>query len=107
MHVDDVTRMQHVREAALEAVELVRESTRQDLDTDRKLALAIVRLLEIVGEAANGVSSTYQKAHPELPWVGMISMRNRLIHGYFEINLDVVWKTVQEDLPSLLEELES
>ncbi len=107
MHVDDVTRMQHVREAALEAVELVRESTRQDLDTDRKLALAIVRLLEIVGEAANGVSSTYRKAHPELPWVGMISMRNRLIHGYFEINLDVVWKTVQEDLPSLLEELES
>jgi uncharacterized protein with HEPN domain len=107
MHVNDEERIKHIREAALEACELIRDETRQDLDTDRKLSLALVRLLEIVGEAANGISSGYRQGHPELPWNGMVSMRNRLIHGYFDINLDIVWKTIQEDLPYLLEKLQS
>lgn len=107
MHVDDNARITHIRQAALEACELMRDATRADLDADRKLSLAVVRLLEIIGEAANGISSEYQEAHPELPWSGMISMRNRLIHGYFDINLDIVWKTIQEDLPYLLEKLNS
>ncbi len=98
MHVDDDTRMQHIREAAQEAIELMGDAGRKDLDTDRKLSLAIVRLLETIGEAANGVSLEYRQAHSNLPWSGMISMRNRLIHGYFDVNLDVVWKTVEEDL---------
>ena len=107
MHVNDEERIKHIREAALEACGLIRDETRQDLDTDRKLSLALVRLLEIVGEAANGISSGYRQDHPELPWSGMVSMRNRLVHGYFDINLDIVWKTVQEDLPYLLEKLQS
>lgn len=107
MHVDDASRIQHMREAALEACEMTVETTRADLDADRKLSLALVRLLEVIGEAANGISCSYQQSHPELPWTGMISMRNRLVHGYFDINLDIVWKTVQEDLPFLLEKLES
>jgi len=105
MHVDDASRIQHIREAALEARDLMQGATRSELDTDRKLSLAVVRLLEIIGEAANGISLSYQQSHPELPWTGMISMRNRLIHGYFDVNLDIVWKTVQEDLPYLLESL--
>ena len=107
MHVDDDTRMQHIHEAAREALELMGDASRNDLDSDRKLSLAVVRLLEIIGEAANGVSSEYQQAHPDLPWAGMISMRNRLIHGYFDVNLDVVWKTMKEDLPELLRRLDS
>jgi len=107
MLVDDASRIHHIRDAALEACELARGATRVDLDTDRKLSLAVVRLLEVIGEAANGISFQYQQAHPELPWVGMISMRNRLIHGYFDVNLDIVWKTIQEDLPYLLEKLQS
>ncbi len=106
MYVDDETRLQHIREAAIEACQMMQGAIRQDLDTDRKLSLAIVRLLEIIGEAANGISLNYQQSHPELPWIEMISMRNRLIHGYFDVNLDIVWKTVQEDLPSLLKRLD-
>lgn len=106
MHVNDEGRIKHIREAALEACELTRDETRQNLDTDRKLSLALVRLLEIIGEAANGISSDYQQVHPELPWNGMVSMRNRLIHGYFDVNLDVVWRTVKEDLPNLLHKLQ-
>jgi len=90
MHVNDGERIEHIREAALEACEMIRNETRQNLDTDRKLSLALVRLLEIIGEAANGISSGYRLGHPELPWSGMVSMRNRLIHGYFDVNLDVV-----------------
>jgi len=107
MHVDDRTRMEHIREAAQEVLDLMEDASRNDLDLDRKLSLAVVRLLEIIGEAASGVSSEFQQAHPELPWAGMISMRNRLIHGYFDVNLDVVWKTVREDLPELLSKLDA
>ena len=105
MHVDDASRIRHIREAALEACALSKGTTRADLEIDRKLSLALVRLLEVIGEAANGISSSYQRSHPELPWTGMISMRNRLIHGYFDVNLDIVWKTVQDDLPYLLDKL--
>ena len=105
MHVDDETRLKHIREAALEALEMVRDSTREDLDTDRKLSLAVVRLLEIIGEAANGPSSEFKLSRTDLPWTGIIGMRNRLIHGYFDLNLDIVWQTIQEDLPFLLENL--
>jgi len=107
MHVDDDIRMQHIREAAQEAVELMGDASRDDLGSDRRLSLAVVRLLEIIGEAAHGVSPEYQRAHAGLPWTGMIGMRNRLIHGYFDVNLDVVWKTVKEDLPALLRNLDS
>ena len=105
MHVDDETRLKHIREAALEALEMVRDATREDLDTDRKLSLAVVRLLEIIGEAANGLSSEFKLSRTDLPWTGIIGMRNRLIHGYFDLNLDIVWQTIQEDLPFLLENL--
>jgi uncharacterized protein with HEPN domain len=106
MFVDDQTRLEHMRQACNEAIELTRNACREDLDTDRKLNLALARLLEIIGEAANGISPEFKESHPTLPWHGAISMRNRLIHGYFDINLDVVWRTVKEDLPDLLVKLE-
>ena len=65
-----------------------------------------MRLLEIVGEAARGVSSDCQSDHPGIPWRKMIGMRDRLIHGYFDVNLDVVWSTISQDLPPLIAALE-
>jgi uncharacterized protein with HEPN domain len=65
-----------------------------------------VRLLEVIGEAARGVSPEFRNSHPDLPWKNMVGMRDRLIHGYYDINLDVVWKTVTEDLPPLISQLE-
>jgi uncharacterized protein with HEPN domain len=67
----------------------------------------LIRLLEIVGEAASQVTDDFQKQYPEIPWAQMIGMRNRLVHAYFEINLDVVWATITHNLPSLVHHLES
>jgi uncharacterized protein with HEPN domain len=69
------------------------------------LNLSLVRLLEIIGEAARGISTEFRNIHPDLPWRSMIGLRDRLVHGYFDINLDIVWQTIAEDLPSLLSQL--
>lgn len=64
--------------------------------------MALTKLLEIVGEAAKQVSTETRAQHPEAPWAAAARMRDRLVHHYFDINLDVLWKTVTEDLPDLL-----
>jgi uncharacterized protein with HEPN domain len=106
MHMDDPTRLRHMLEAAREAMDMARGQHRGDLDTDRKLCLSLVHLLEIVGEAATGVSPDFRARHSDLPWKKIMGMRNRLIHGYFDVNLDIVWQTVTEDLPDLVGKLE-
>lgn len=93
-------------DAAIEAVGFVKGRSRSELDTNRMLSLSLVRLLEVIGEAAHGVSSTFRENHPEMAWKQMSGMRNRLIHGYYDINLDIVWKTVTEDLPVLIQQIE-
>ncbi len=70
------------------------------------LAFALVRLLEIVGEAARGVSSEFRSNHPDIPWRSVIATRDHLAHGYFDVNLDIVWSTITTDLPPLVAELE-
>ena len=106
MFEDDSVRIKHVLDAAREAIEFVKDRSRQDLDNDRKLNLALVRLLEIIGEAARGISQEFRQQHPNLPWKSIIGMRDRLIHGYFDVNLDVVWQTATEDLPGLVAQME-
>ena len=66
---------------------------------------AIVRCMEIIGEAANQLSPETRELMAAVPWRGIISMRNRLVHAYFDINLDIVWEGVRNDLPALLEEV--
>lgn len=70
------------------------------------LALSLVRLIEVVGEAATQVTRDFQNQHPEIPWAQIVGMRNRLIHAYFDIDLDRVWKIVKDDLPPLIMKLE-
>ena len=70
------------------------------------LMLSLTRLLEIIGEAANGVSESFREEHKDIPWKKIIGMRNRLIHGYFDIDPDIVWETVKTDLPPLVSKLE-
>ena len=106
MFEDDNVRIRHIFEAAHEAVAFSHGRSRADLDSDRRLNLSLVRLLEIVGEAARGISPDFRKAHPDLPWKSMVGMRDKLIHAYFDINLDVVWETVTQDLPPLITQLE-
>ena len=99
---DDRVRIQHALDAARKLVESTKSWRRQDLDLDQLPTLGLIRLLEVVGEAASLVSEETRAAHPGVPWRKMTGLRNRLIHGYFNVNLDIVWETVQTALPQLL-----
>ncbi len=104
--VDDTSRLHHIIEAAEKAREFTKGRTRSDLDRDAMLSLALVRLLEIIGEAAWGISEKLRSKYPEIAWREMTAMRNRLIHGYFDVNQDTVWETVITELPPLVTQLQ-
>ena len=76
------------------------------MDADEKLTLALVRLIEVLGEAAKGVSQTFRETHPEISWREIAGTRDRLIHGYFDVDLNIVWQIVTKDLPALILQLE-
>jgi len=103
---DDQVRLRHMLDAAKEAVGFAKGRSRTELDTNRMLSLSLVRLLEVIGEAAYGISPSFRESYPDMAWKQMSGMRNRLIHGYYDVNLDIVWKTVTEDLPVLIKQLE-
>ena len=102
----DAAHLGHMLDHAREARAIVQGRTRTDLDRDRLLNLALVRLLEIVGEAANRVSSAGRADHPDIPWTEVVGLRNRLIHGYDQVDFDILWQIVTGDLPPLIEGLE-
>lgn len=106
MRRDDWVRLRHMLDAAQDAMSFIRERRRADLEDDRMLVLSLVKCLEIIGEAAARVSKDIQREAPQIPWADIVGMRNRLIHGYYEVDLDRVWDTVQDDLPPLMEALE-
>jgi uncharacterized protein with HEPN domain len=89
-------------EAAETAYGFVSGKARGDLDADRMPVVALVRAIEIVGETGSKVSAPTRKTAPEIPWSLIVSMRNRLVHAYFDIDHQVVWKTATEELPCLL-----
>jgi uncharacterized protein with HEPN domain len=105
-HEDEV-RLRHMVDHGREAVGMLEGRTRQDLERDRQLNLAIVRLLEIVGEAASRTSADTRSSLPQIPWPEIVGLRNRVIHGYDSVDLDIVWETVTSDLPPLIEAIES
>ena len=102
MRKDDAIRLRHMVDAAEEAISFASDRKREDLDLDRMLALSLVKEIEIIGEAASKVADACRTAHPEIPWPSIVTMHHRLIHGYFNINLDIVWATVTEELPPLV-----
>ncbi len=106
MPKSEQVRLRHMLDAAREAASFVHGKTRADLDTDRQLNLSLVRLIEIIGEAAQQVSAVTQQRHTEIPWPDIIGMRHRLIHGYDEVDLDIVWQVVTHDLPPLVTALQ-
>ena len=103
----DDDRVVHMLAAARRAVALTRDGARSDLDDNDVLALALTHLLEILGEAAKGVSAEMKERYPELPWSQMSATRDRLIHGYFSVDLDIVWQIVRHDLPPVVAALEA
>jgi uncharacterized protein with HEPN domain len=98
--------LRQLRSHAQEAVALTNDKKRGDLDSDRLLYLALTRLLEIAGEAANRVPVPFREQRPQVPWQKIIGLRNRLIHGYDRVNLDILWATTRADLPRLVMQIE-
>lgn len=107
MPPEDRIRWQHMIEAAEDAIRFVSGRARADLDHDRMLLFAVVRAIEIIGEAASRISPETRAAHAGIPWPAIIGMRNRLVHAYFEIDTSVVWIAVTQEVPALLVQLES
>jgi len=103
---DDLIRIRHMLDAAIEAMAFIKDRKRSDLDTNRMLVLSLVKSIEIMGEAASKVTKESRDSHPEVPWLNIIGMRNRLIHVYFDIDLDRVWDTITDDLPPVIAVLE-
>jgi uncharacterized protein with HEPN domain len=103
---DDQASLKDMLRHAREAVELLGSASREALAGNRVVQLALTRLVEIVGEAANRVSAAAQQRLVEVPWTQVVSMRNRLIHGYDVVDYDLLWDTVTADLPPLIAALE-
>lgn len=107
MRRDDAIRVRHMLEAAREAVGFTQGVQRRDLASNRMLVLSLVKSIEIIGEAASTVTAETRQLHPSIPWRDMTAMRNRLIHVYFDIDLDRVWDTITDDLPKLIAQLDA
>jgi uncharacterized protein with HEPN domain len=93
-------------DAAREAVAFATGRSRDDLARDRVLTLALLKCIEIVGEAASKISPELRSLHPEIPWADIVGMRNRLVHVYFDVDPDRLYDTITGDLPSLIATLE-
>ena len=106
MPKDDPTYLGHMLEMARKALSKVKGKTRLDYDDDEDLRIVLTHLLQVIGEAARGVTPEFQAANPQIPWKAIIGMRHRVVHDYMEVDEDVVWDTVQKELKPLVAELE-
>lgn len=102
---DPLVRVAHMRDYAAEAIELLGGRSVEDLAQDRVLQLALVRLVEVIGEAASKVPADFREKHPDVPWREAVAMRNLLVHGYDIIEHQILWETITSDLPPLVEQL--
>lgn len=107
MYVDDMTRMRHMRDAARDALSFARGRARSELDDDRILVHALVRCLEIIGDAAGRVTAERRERTPAIPWADIIGMRHCIVQEYFRVDLDSVWSIVIDDLPASLAAIEA
>ncbi|MBX7244641.1 MAG: DUF86 domain-containing protein [Candidatus Sumerlaeaceae bacterium] len=98
--------LKHILDHAREAIEMTAGKTRGELEHNRMLELALTRLVEVVGEAANRIARESWAEFPGIPWLQIVGMRNRLVHGYDVVDLNLLWDTVSDDLPPLVAEIE-
>ncbi len=106
MNETDLTRLQHIADAAAEVMSFIEGQTRSSLDTNQLLVRGLSMSIGIMGEAAGKLTQETRDAYPHIPWPQIIGMRNRLIHAYFEVNLDILWETASVDIPALLKLIE-
>lgn len=102
---DDLMFIGHMVDMARTAQRLVSGTSRSDLDTDEKLRLALVRALQVIGEAAWRVSDSFQQTHASLPWKKIAGFRHRVVHDYFDVDYDIVWRIATSEMQPLIDEL--
>jgi uncharacterized protein with HEPN domain len=107
MNPHDRVRLRHIVDALDAAMKFARGRARSDLDTDDMLLFALVRAIEIVGEAASKISPETRAEMPDVPWPSIVGMRHRLVHAYFDVNRDILWTTVTEAAPPLAQQLKA
>lgn len=103
---DDSVYVRHILDAAQRVLEYTAGMSQEAFLADPKTQDAIIRQLEILGEATKRISRAFQDRHPHIPWSDMARMRDVLIHHYFRVDLEVVWQAVKKDLPALVAQLE-
>ncbi|MHB8629165.1 MAG: HepT-like ribonuclease domain-containing protein [Aggregatilineales bacterium] len=101
----DLAYLLDVLQAARQALEFIRGLDHATFTTDIKTHYAVIRCIEIIGEAVNRISAEFQADHADIPWSAMVGMRNIVIHRYNEVNLDTVWDTLQKSLPDLIAQI--
>jgi uncharacterized protein with HEPN domain len=101
----DRVRLLHMREAATKIERFTAKKSRRSLDDDELLYNALTWLFHVVGEAANHVSMSFQQDHPDIAWSDIIGFRNRIVHGYDNIDKDIMWSIIEHDLPLILASL--
>lgn len=106
MKRDDTTRIRHILDACREIMTFTAGRSKDDIKRDRILTLALVKEIEIIGEAAAKISKEKREQSTQIPWRAIIGMRNHLIHAYDEIDVDILWDTIRNDVPQLIAELE-
>lgn len=106
MENKDLARLKHMLDSTEAILVFAKGKQRTSLDKDRLFQSAVLREFEIIGEAAGRISEKTKKKFPHIPWKELVGLRNRLIHAYFDVDHDIVWKTIREYLPSFLEHLQ-
>ena len=101
-HEQPTVRIGHMLQVAEDLATFVAGKQYDDLLADRALQYLCIHCLELIGEAASGVDDEFRVRHPQIPWRSATAMRHRLIHGYFDIDLEIVWHAVTEDIPALI-----
>ena len=106
MQKDDTVYVRHMLDMAKNAMAKMQGKSRSEYDQNEVLRLALSHLIQVIGEAARRVSISYRQAHPEIPWREIVGIRHKVVHDYMEVDYDVLWQVVTEDLPSLIAALE-
>ncbi len=106
MRENDEILIRHMLDAARKAISFAHGRTRGELDENDMLVFSLIKAVEIVGEAASHITMTTQEELSDIPWADIIGMGNRLVHAYYDMILDILWRTVQDDLPTLIAQIE-
>ena len=105
--VRDLDRLLHIKESMDNIQEFVNNKTFDEFVSDKLLFFAVVKNVEIIGEAAYMLTKEFCAAHPTTPWKDIIGMRHVLVHGYYTTSKDFIWATVQQDIPVLRLQIEA